>query len=160
MCIRDRFKLPSGIGGFKELHDKMYKDIKLPKYRPYVGSALNMTSEEKQISFFNNYFVFVKITDPEPVIELATTEEKTKDDVQDIPEINAQSDLPNIDENNDKPMQDEKPKKTKNISKKPKKIKLIKKKKEKEKRGRKEEEKVGAVGNFSYLFGEQLKLVI
>jgi hypothetical protein len=29
-----------------------------------------MSVEEKQISFYNNYFVFVKIADPEPVVEI------------------------------------------------------------------------------------------
>ena len=152
------FKLPSGIGGFKELHNKMYQDIKLPKYRPYVGSALNMTSEEKQISFFNNYFVFVKITDPEPVMDLGTSDEKTKDDADGLPEGDVEAevgDIGNIDDDantfigerkiDNRPAwmkqkdlseqgqddgKEEKEKKTKKVSKKPKKIRLVKKKKD------------------------------
>ena len=92
------FKLPSGIGGFKELHNKMYQDIKLPKYRPYVGSALNMTPEEKQISFFNNYFVFVKITDHEPVVDLDTSEPDTTDDA-DALKVDDDVPIPNEEQN-------------------------------------------------------------
>lgn len=52
-------KKQPGIGNFKLLHDHMMTTSKNDKY----GKAYNMSEEEKQISFLNNYFVFRKERD-------------------------------------------------------------------------------------------------
>ena len=54
--------LPSSIGSFNDLYNQMNIDIQKDKsFNNKIGSANNMSSEEKQISFLNNYFVFKKI---------------------------------------------------------------------------------------------------
>lgn len=53
--------LPNATGSFSELFTKMENTAKTTKLRLEVGQALNMSSEEKQISFYNRYFVFKKV---------------------------------------------------------------------------------------------------
>ena len=62
--------LPAGIGNFKLLFDKITQDVKRnPNIKKYIGKTLSMSYEEKQISFYNNYFVFIKVATHEPVVE-------------------------------------------------------------------------------------------
>ena len=54
--------LRSGIGSFKEIFDDLKSTI---KHKPYlqkdIGQSLDMSVEEKTISFYNKYFIFKKI---------------------------------------------------------------------------------------------------
>ena len=55
--------LPEGSGSFNELFNFMEDEIKRnPMKKDKYGSALNMTPNEKKISFLNRYFVFKKIS--------------------------------------------------------------------------------------------------
>ena len=57
-----QLNLPGSIGTFEELYNFMNEEIKKDKrLMMKIGSALNMSDEEKKISFFNNYFIFKKI---------------------------------------------------------------------------------------------------
>ena len=53
--------LPKASGSFSELFNKMENTAKTTKLRLEVGQALQMSPEEKQISFYNRYFVFKKV---------------------------------------------------------------------------------------------------
>ena len=55
--------IPNSSGLFSELFTVMETDIQQdPKQKSKYGSALFMTPKEKQISFYNRYFVFKKIS--------------------------------------------------------------------------------------------------
>ena len=76
--------LPSGVGNFKLLFDKITEDVKRnPNIKKYIGKTLSMSYEEKQISFYNNYFVFKKIATHDPVVE--ELEEEQKPSLSSIP---------------------------------------------------------------------------
>lgn len=67
--------LPNSSGMFSELFTLMEIEIQQdPKQKSRYGSALFMTPKEKQISFYNRYFVFKKITsvDVEDVYQSVT----------------------------------------------------------------------------------------
>ena len=50
------------IGSFNDLFDDMEEDIESGKIKKAdVGDALLMTSKEKRLSFFNNYFIYKKV---------------------------------------------------------------------------------------------------
>ena len=52
----------NSIGSFEELYNEMEENIKLNRIKKhYIGDALNMTNNEKEISFLNNYFIYKKI---------------------------------------------------------------------------------------------------
>lgn len=54
--------LPDGTGTFSQLFNTMQNDIdKNPEKEKEYGHALQMSAEERKISFFNRYFVFRKI---------------------------------------------------------------------------------------------------
>jgi hypothetical protein len=53
-------QLPSGSGLFDELFAYMKDEIENSLRKPEYGNALQMTLEEKKISFMNRYFVFRK----------------------------------------------------------------------------------------------------
>jgi len=56
---------PSAIGSFEELFDKMIDDINQRKITEYnVGKSKNLSTNEKIISFLNNYFIYKKIRNP------------------------------------------------------------------------------------------------
>ena len=65
--------MPSGIGGFSELYDKMNSKLAREKHKRGIktnvlseyGEAINLKKEsgEKRISFLNNYFVYKKVND-------------------------------------------------------------------------------------------------
>ena len=67
----NKFNLPNGVGSFEELYYNAIEKVKNnPSSKRFIKDALRMSIEEKQITFYNNYFVFVKIADPEPVVEI------------------------------------------------------------------------------------------
>ena len=50
------------IGSFSDLFDDMEEDIESNKIKKAdIGDALLMTSKEKRLSFFNNYFIYKKV---------------------------------------------------------------------------------------------------
>jgi len=54
--------IPSSVGSFQQLYGLMEQEInKNPKKKNDYGHALNMTFKEKQISFYNNYFIYKKV---------------------------------------------------------------------------------------------------
>ena len=54
--------IPSSVGSFQQLYGLMEQEIKkYPKNKNEYGQALNMTLQEKQISFYNNYFIYKKV---------------------------------------------------------------------------------------------------
>ena len=54
--------LRSGIGSFKEIFDDLKSTIKRKPYlQKDIGQSLDMSVEEKTISFYNKYFIFKKI---------------------------------------------------------------------------------------------------
>lgn len=54
--------LPASSGLFSELYSFLEKNIKAnPSLKTVYGKALNMSNEEKQISFMNRYFIFKKV---------------------------------------------------------------------------------------------------
>jgi len=63
---RDEAKLlglPEGSGSFNEMFNLMEDEVKRqPMKKEKYGTALNMTPNEKKISFLNRYFVFKKIS--------------------------------------------------------------------------------------------------
>lgn len=53
---------PKGIGNFEGLYNQMIYDIKKNNSRKKeYGTAFQMSKNEKQISFLNNYFIFKKV---------------------------------------------------------------------------------------------------
>tara|TARA_B110000285_G_C15142673_1_gene632090 strand:- start:7890 stop:11294 length:3405 start_codon:yes stop_codon:yes gene_type:complete len=59
--------LPHSMGSFEELFVNMNNEImRNKKIEKEYGCAKNMTTYEKQISFYNNYFVFKKIHEVDP----------------------------------------------------------------------------------------------
>ena len=56
---------PTAIGSFETLFDTMEDDISTHKLNAIVvGDALNMSQNERKISFLNNYFIYKKIRNP------------------------------------------------------------------------------------------------
>jgi hypothetical protein len=57
-------KLPESTGMFRELFNLMSNEVRVNKYKENeYKDALNMSINEKEISFLNRYFVFKKISD-------------------------------------------------------------------------------------------------
>ena len=57
-----KLNLPASCGSFEQLFNFMTLDLKKNNHLlKKLGSALELSNEEKQISFLNNYFVFKKI---------------------------------------------------------------------------------------------------
>jgi len=53
--------IPNSVGSFQQLYGLMDQEIsKNPKKKRDYGSSLNMTPNEKKISFYNNYFIYKK----------------------------------------------------------------------------------------------------
>ena len=56
--------LPNSIGNFNEMFDTMSEKISTRQLKKSdIGQSLNMSANEKKISFLNKYFVFKKIRD-------------------------------------------------------------------------------------------------
>ena len=54
--------IPSSVGSFQQLYGLMESEItKFPRKINDYGQAFKMTPKEKQISFYNNYFIYKKI---------------------------------------------------------------------------------------------------
>ena len=73
--------LPGSIGYFDELFAYMELEFKKDKrLRNKIGNALNMSKEEKQISFLNKYFIFKKVRNitTENVVPLEKPDPKTE----------------------------------------------------------------------------------
>ena len=59
-------ELTSAIGSFSELFDTMVDEDKSQRLRKSnYGQALKLSSEEKRISFLNNYFIYKKVRNPD-----------------------------------------------------------------------------------------------
>ena len=81
--------IPSAIGNFSEMFNKMEEDIKSGFIRRgNIKDALKMKIYEKKISFLNNYFIFKKVRDVNAKeIAAALIGSQTETEEQDIPEI-------------------------------------------------------------------------
>ena len=55
--------IPNGTGYFNDMFSIMETQSKSKKNNAHIGEALNMTIEEKKISFYNRYFIFKKERD-------------------------------------------------------------------------------------------------
>tara|TARA_B100000902_G_scaffold348404_1_gene356324 strand:+ start:1616 stop:5488 length:3873 start_codon:yes stop_codon:yes gene_type:complete len=100
-----QLNLPGSMGTFEELYKFMNEEIKKDKrLEMKIGTTLTMSNEEKQISFFNNYFIFKKIrnidkTNSDKIDKLETAlkeEEENKDLENEFHEID--KDLVNLKE--------------------------------------------------------------
>tara|TARA_B100000035_G_C21026166_1_gene566312 strand:- start:2121 stop:2849 length:729 start_codon:yes stop_codon:yes gene_type:complete len=73
--------LPNSFGSFKELHSQLELDLEKGKIeKNQIGRALDMDKQEKQISFFNSYFVCKKVhhvSQPVKLIDAIVDEEDT-----------------------------------------------------------------------------------
>ena len=73
--------LPGSFGGFKELYDQLNINLEKGKiFESQIGRALHMDEQEKQISFFNSYFVCKKVhhvSQPVKLIDAIVDEEDT-----------------------------------------------------------------------------------
>ena len=57
-----QMNLPSGIGSFKTLYENLQEYVKkVPSKAKLYNESLHMSSNEKKISFLNNFFVFKKV---------------------------------------------------------------------------------------------------
>lgn len=87
--------LPSSYGSFKQLYSFMENELRrFPQNKKNYGNAYEMTPEEKQISYFNNYFVFKKVRSINAkyiydsfVGQIESTKETSGDDVSIEPVI-------------------------------------------------------------------------
>mgnify|MGYP003991847641 FL=1 len=52
--------IKNSVGSFQELYNLMNEEIKRRRKNDY-GDSLKMNTKEKQISFYNNYFIFKKV---------------------------------------------------------------------------------------------------
>ena len=106
---------PQAIGSFEDLFDNMMDDIHNNKLKKFnVGKAYNLTSNEKIISFLNNYFIYKKVRNPNA--------KEITDNILNIPEQEAELSKNQTDElqkTQDKP-------KTRQVKKYKKKLKLPK----------------------------------
>ena len=83
--------MPSNIGTFKDLYNYMENDLELKKVNSRnLGDTLNMSIEEKKISFLNKYFIFKKVRNVDPkmiVLSNPYLEEDTEPDSEPVVEI-------------------------------------------------------------------------
>jgi hypothetical protein len=65
VLTRDECKeigIPASVGSFQQLYGSMENEIdKNPRKKNDYGQAYKMTAKEKQISFYNNYFIYKKV---------------------------------------------------------------------------------------------------
>jgi hypothetical protein len=60
-----RMGFPQAIGSFESLFDIMEDELQNGRInKSNIGKALNMTPNEKNISFLNNYFIYKKVRNP------------------------------------------------------------------------------------------------
>ena len=98
--------LPSSVGYFDELYNAMQEDINKNKsLSSKFGKALNMSGEEKSISFLNKYFVFKKVrnVDTDSIVPLKQNDDKTDEKLtQDFDEVDKKLDALEKDSVDDK----------------------------------------------------------
>ena len=73
--------LPNSIGYFDELFENMDEELKKDKrLANRIGNSLNMSKEEKQISFLNKYFIFKKVRNitTDTLVSLKETDPKSQ----------------------------------------------------------------------------------
>jgi hypothetical protein len=68
-----QLNLPGSMGNFEQLYNFMNNEVKSNNYLlKKLGNSAQLSTEEKQISFLNNYFIFKKIRnveyDPEELV--------------------------------------------------------------------------------------------
>ena len=75
-------QIPDGTGLFETLFNEMEKELQQnPKLKTNIKSSLQMTPEEKQISFLNRYYIFKKIrnVDAKKIESVMTVHEEEDD---------------------------------------------------------------------------------
>jgi hypothetical protein len=85
--------IPNSIGSFQQLFGLMEEEVKkFPKNKNKYGKALSMSSKEKQISFYNNYFIFKKIrnVDIPSVYNTMVGTSKLREEMESLESIEAQ----------------------------------------------------------------------
>lgn len=78
-----------GSGLFSELYSNMEEEVKQnPRRARDYGTAMNMTIEEKRISFMNRYFIFKKVrsVNVEKITNLVTKIDETENIIETEPE--------------------------------------------------------------------------
>ena len=79
--------LPRSIGSFEDLFNEMTNEVQRnKKIEKEYGCSMNMSAYEKQISFYNNYFVFKKVheVDPSELQLVDTTLTETTEEVEKV----------------------------------------------------------------------------
>ena len=84
--------LYSSIGNFNQLYELLSEDVKKNKsLLNKIGKSLDISEEEKEISFLNNYFVFKKVRnvnkDKEDIKESEKTLNNSKEELKEILEL-------------------------------------------------------------------------
>jgi len=95
----------NSIGSFQELFGLMEEKVNQnPRNKNKYGKALHMNIKEKQISFYNNYFIFKKIrnVDIRSVYNSMVGSSKLQEDMENLESIEAQK-IATIQEKADKP---------------------------------------------------------
>tara|TARA_B100001059_G_scaffold7123_1_gene5927 strand:- start:609 stop:4085 length:3477 start_codon:yes stop_codon:yes gene_type:complete len=108
--------IPSSVGSFRQLYGLLEQENKKnPKNVLKYGEAINMTPEEKQISFYNNYFIYKKIrnVDTNAVFNTMTGTTKYQEEFNKLEEKEASESA-----NNEQLTNNSKKSKPKNISRK------------------------------------------
>jgi hypothetical protein len=85
--------IPESVGSFQQLYGLMEQEIKKnPKKKKEYGSAFTMNSKEKQISFYNNYFIYKKIrnVDTRAVYNTMIGSSKLQEQMEQLETIEAQ----------------------------------------------------------------------
>ncbi len=88
--------IPSSVGSFQQLYGLMENEIsKYPRKKNDYGDALKMTPKEKQISFYNNYFIYKKIrnVDTRAVYNTMTGSSKFQEQMNELDEEEAEKDV-------------------------------------------------------------------
>ena len=88
--------IPSSVGSFQQLYGLMEIEIdKFPRKKNDYGDSLNMTPKEKQISFYNNYFIYKKIrnVDTRAVYNTMTSSSKFQEQMNSLNEEDIEKNL-------------------------------------------------------------------
>jgi hypothetical protein len=79
----NHMRLPDSTGMFSELFNALESEVKMnPRNRANYREAINMSPEERRISFMNRYFVFKKVrsVDTKKMRQLILKEDKIMDE--------------------------------------------------------------------------------
>ncbi len=85
--------LPESVGSFQQLYGLMESEVKkYSKKRHEYGQAMNMSPKEKQISFYNNYFIYKKVrnVDTQSVYNSLLGSSKVQAQLEKLEENNAE----------------------------------------------------------------------